>query len=255
MRGGHGGLVRRLRPMLTELARDSGMSAVRSTPTPTEPVAVDQVDPPGRREPNMVGWMLPLHATTAASCDSRSSMSPSAMWSSARPCRALPTPPSPVGTRCYTSLTRSSKPGSRLTATGLRHEDVAWERRIEPAGFIALRVSRLSALPGPSTSPSNAPRWLESSHVLDSRATRAQDPLRRPNHRLTTSTSPASHREDHAASLDAPQQRDLTGYTRRRVVIRVLTHGVLGVGTRIGGCRRASRGGLDSEARGGFQRP
>lgn len=65
MRGGHGGLVRRLRPVLTELTRSSGMSAVLSTPTPTEPIAVDQVDPPGRREPNMVGWALPLHATAA----------------------------------------------------------------------------------------------------------------------------------------------------------------------------------------------
>lgn len=65
MRGGHGGLVRRLHPVLTDLARDSGMSAVLSTPTATEPIAVDQVDPPGRREPNMVGWMLPLHATAA----------------------------------------------------------------------------------------------------------------------------------------------------------------------------------------------
>ena len=65
LRGGHGGLVRRLRPVLTQLARESGMSTVLSTPTATEPVAVDQVDPPGRREPNMVGWMLPVHATAA----------------------------------------------------------------------------------------------------------------------------------------------------------------------------------------------
>lgn len=65
LRGGHGGLVRRLRPALTQLARATGMSTVLSTPTATEPVAVDQVDPPGRREPNMVGWMLPVHATAS----------------------------------------------------------------------------------------------------------------------------------------------------------------------------------------------
>jgi DNA-binding IclR family transcriptional regulator len=65
MRGGHGGLVRRLRPVLNDLTRDIGLSAVLSAPTATEPVAVDQVDPPGRREPNMVGWMLPVHATAA----------------------------------------------------------------------------------------------------------------------------------------------------------------------------------------------
>lgn len=65
MRGGHGGLVRRLRPALSALARDSGMSSVLAAPTATEPVAIDQVDPPGRREPNMIGWMLPLHATAA----------------------------------------------------------------------------------------------------------------------------------------------------------------------------------------------
>jgi len=65
MRGGHGGLVRRLRPVLAELARTTGMSTVLATPTPTEPIAVHQVDPPGRRDPNMVGWMLPVHATAA----------------------------------------------------------------------------------------------------------------------------------------------------------------------------------------------
>ncbi len=65
MRGGHAGLVRRLRPVLNDLTRDIGMSAVLSVPTATEPVAVHQVDPPGRREPNMVGWMLPVHATAA----------------------------------------------------------------------------------------------------------------------------------------------------------------------------------------------
>jgi DNA-binding IclR family transcriptional regulator len=65
MRGGPGGLVRRLRPVLNRLSQESGMSAVLSTPTPTEPIAVDQVDPPGRREPNMVGWKLPIHASAA----------------------------------------------------------------------------------------------------------------------------------------------------------------------------------------------
>jgi DNA-binding IclR family transcriptional regulator len=41
------------------------MSSVLAAPTPTEPIAIDQVDPPGRPEPNMVGWTLPVHATAA----------------------------------------------------------------------------------------------------------------------------------------------------------------------------------------------
>lgn len=65
MRGGSVGLVRRLRPALTVLAEQTGMAAVLSAPTPTEPIAVDQIDPPGRPEPNMVGWALPLHASAS----------------------------------------------------------------------------------------------------------------------------------------------------------------------------------------------
>jgi DNA-binding IclR family transcriptional regulator len=65
MRGGNRALVRRLRPALTELARASGMAAILAVPTPTEPLTVDQFDPPGRPEPNMVGWGLPLHATAS----------------------------------------------------------------------------------------------------------------------------------------------------------------------------------------------
>jgi len=65
MRGGNRALVRRLRPALTDLANASGMAAILVVPTPTEPLTVDQVDPPGRPEPNMVGWGLPLHATAS----------------------------------------------------------------------------------------------------------------------------------------------------------------------------------------------
>ncbi len=65
MRGGHGSLVRRARPALLALARDTGMSAVLAAPTSTEPLAVDQIDPPGRPEPNMIGWTLPVHATAS----------------------------------------------------------------------------------------------------------------------------------------------------------------------------------------------
>ncbi|MGO9884563.1 MAG: IclR family transcriptional regulator [Solirubrobacteraceae bacterium] len=65
MRDGSRALVRRMRPALTDLAAESGMAAILTLPTPTEPVTVDQVDPPGRPEPNMVGWGLPLHATAS----------------------------------------------------------------------------------------------------------------------------------------------------------------------------------------------
>jgi DNA-binding IclR family transcriptional regulator len=65
MRDGHRALVRRIRPALTDLAGASGMAAILAIPTPTEPLTVDQVDPPGRPEPNMVGWGLPLHATAS----------------------------------------------------------------------------------------------------------------------------------------------------------------------------------------------
>lgn len=65
MRGGNRALVRRVRPALADLARACGMAAILAIPTPTEPLTVDQVDPPGRPEPNMVGWGLPLHATAA----------------------------------------------------------------------------------------------------------------------------------------------------------------------------------------------
>jgi IclR family transcriptional regulator, acetate operon repressor len=65
LRGGRAGLVRRARPALSELAEQTGMTAVLSVPTATEPIAVDQVDSPGRPEPNMVGWGLSLHATAA----------------------------------------------------------------------------------------------------------------------------------------------------------------------------------------------
>jgi len=64
-RGGHGALVRRGRPALIALTEQTGMSSVLAAPTPTGPVAIDQVDPPGRPEPNMVGWTLPVHATAA----------------------------------------------------------------------------------------------------------------------------------------------------------------------------------------------
>jgi len=64
-RGGHGSLVRRGRPALIALSEQTGMSSVLAAPTPTEPVAIDQIDPPGRPEPNMVGWRLPVHATAA----------------------------------------------------------------------------------------------------------------------------------------------------------------------------------------------
>lgn len=65
MRDGSRALVRRIRPALTDLAAESGMAAILTLPTPTEPLTVDQVDPPGRPEPNMVGWGLPLHATAS----------------------------------------------------------------------------------------------------------------------------------------------------------------------------------------------
>lgn len=65
MRGGNLGLVRHLRPTLSALSRQTSMASVLAAPTPTEPIAVDQVDPPGRPEPNMVGWGMPLHATAA----------------------------------------------------------------------------------------------------------------------------------------------------------------------------------------------
>lgn len=65
VRGGHGALVRRARPALVALTAETGMSSVLAAPTPTEPVAIDQIDPPGRPEPNMVGWRLPVHATAA----------------------------------------------------------------------------------------------------------------------------------------------------------------------------------------------
>jgi DNA-binding IclR family transcriptional regulator len=57
--------VRRARPALVALTAQTGMSSVLAAPTPTEPVAIDQIDPPGRPEPNMVGWSLPVHATAA----------------------------------------------------------------------------------------------------------------------------------------------------------------------------------------------
>jgi DNA-binding IclR family transcriptional regulator len=65
VRGGHAALVRRARPALVALTAQTGMSSVLAVPTPTEPVAIDQIDPPGRPEPNMVGWRLPAHATAA----------------------------------------------------------------------------------------------------------------------------------------------------------------------------------------------
>lgn len=65
VRGGHGALVRRARPALIALTAQTGMSSVLAASTPTEPVAIDQVDPPGRPEPNMVGWRLPVHASAA----------------------------------------------------------------------------------------------------------------------------------------------------------------------------------------------
>ena len=65
LRGGSASLVRRVRPALTELADQTGMAVVLAVPTATEPIAVDQVDSPGRPEPNMVGWGLPLHAAAA----------------------------------------------------------------------------------------------------------------------------------------------------------------------------------------------
>ncbi len=64
-RGGYGALVRRARPALVALTAQTSMSSVLAAPTPTEPVAIDQIDPPGRPEPNMVGWRLPVHATAA----------------------------------------------------------------------------------------------------------------------------------------------------------------------------------------------
>jgi DNA-binding IclR family transcriptional regulator len=65
MRDGSRALVRRIHPALTDLAAESGMAAILTLPTATEPLTVDQVDPPGRPEPNMVGWALPLHATAS----------------------------------------------------------------------------------------------------------------------------------------------------------------------------------------------
>jgi DNA-binding IclR family transcriptional regulator len=65
MRDGSRALVRRIRPALSALAAESAMAAILALPTPTAPLTVDQVDPPGRREPNMVGWGLPLHATAS----------------------------------------------------------------------------------------------------------------------------------------------------------------------------------------------
>lgn len=65
LRSGSTSLVRRARPALTELAEQTGMAVVLAVPTATDPIAVDQVDPPGRPEPNMVGWGMPLHASAA----------------------------------------------------------------------------------------------------------------------------------------------------------------------------------------------
>jgi DNA-binding IclR family transcriptional regulator len=65
LRSGGAGLVRRVRPALTALAEETGMAAVLSVPTATEPLALDQVDPPGLPEPNMVGWGYPVHASAA----------------------------------------------------------------------------------------------------------------------------------------------------------------------------------------------
>ncbi len=64
-RGGHVALVRRARPALVALTAQTSMSSVLAAPTPTEPIAIDQIDPPGRPEPDMVGWRLPVHATAA----------------------------------------------------------------------------------------------------------------------------------------------------------------------------------------------
>lgn len=64
-RGGSTAVVRRVRPALIELAGQTGMAAILAVPTPTEPIVVDQVDPPDRPEPNMVGWGLPLHASAS----------------------------------------------------------------------------------------------------------------------------------------------------------------------------------------------
>jgi DNA-binding IclR family transcriptional regulator len=64
-RSGSASLVRRVRPTLTELAHQTGMAVVLAVPTATDPIAVDQVDPPDRPEPNMVGWGMPLHASAA----------------------------------------------------------------------------------------------------------------------------------------------------------------------------------------------
>jgi DNA-binding IclR family transcriptional regulator len=65
LRSGSAGLVRRVRPALTALAEETGMATVLAVPTATEPIAVDQVDPPGLPEPNMVGWGYPVHASAA----------------------------------------------------------------------------------------------------------------------------------------------------------------------------------------------
>lgn len=65
MRGGHHSLARRLRPTLARLAEASGMSASLAVATSGDPLAVDQCDPPGRRDPSMIGWRLPLHASAS----------------------------------------------------------------------------------------------------------------------------------------------------------------------------------------------
>jgi DNA-binding IclR family transcriptional regulator len=65
MRGGGQALVRRLRPVLTDLVHGLDMAAVLVIPARGEALAIDQVDPPGRPETSMVGWSMPLHASAA----------------------------------------------------------------------------------------------------------------------------------------------------------------------------------------------